>query len=208
MNPTSTIIFGLIFIAIGFLIGLLISNWRAKPAGEDSEGKSSPYVRRGGVYVWRDALSQRLMIQMDGNVYRNPGELNGEQRLRLAHLVGEANAWMPPKVSQPLAVGLDPSISGSVAQPLPDNIDKSKVDLPQQSIAAQIDEILQKKLVETPLAGRGIKLVELPGQGMVVMVGLEKYSDLTLVPDEEVRAMITEAVAEWEIRASRRGDKN
>jgi hypothetical protein len=76
--------------------------------------------------------------------------------------------------------------------------EKSKVDKAAESIAAQIDAILQARIENTSLAERGIKLQEIPGQGLVVMVGTEKYTDLTQVPDQQVRDAIAEAVAEWE----------
>jgi hypothetical protein len=197
MNPIYTLLFGLIFIAIGFLIGALVFGWRSRTLKETAEEKPGSFTRRGEARLWRDPLSQRLMIEMDGEVYKNPGEMGNELRLRLAHLVGEAGAWMPRKAS------LETQAARPVASPLLEvqlQPEKGKPvkEAATQSIAAQIDKILQGKLEGSPLAGRGIKLVELPEQGLVVMVGLEKYTDLTLVPDEDVRSVIGEAVAEWE----------
>jgi hypothetical protein len=65
------------------------------------------------------------------------------------------------------------------------------------SIAKQVNNILQKKLKDTPLESRGICLMELPGQEMVVMIGLDKYDSVGAVPDEEVRAVLQSAVNEW-----------
>jgi len=75
-------------------------------------------------------------------------------------------------------------------------------EAPPRSIAAQIDDILQEKLKDSPLAGRAIRLMELPNRGMVVMVGLNQYDGVEAVPDEEIRNLIRSAVAEWEERAS------
>jgi hypothetical protein len=52
------------------------------------------------------------------------------------------------------------------------------------------------------MAQRGVRLLELPNKGMVVMVGLEQYSGVDEVPDDEIRSMIKLAVAEWETRVS------
>jgi len=76
--------------------------------------------------------------------------------------------------------------------------DTGKLSPPPRSIAAQVDEILQEKLAESPLAGRGIRIMELPGRGMVVMVGLDRYEAVDEVPDAEIRAIIRAAVLEWE----------
>jgi hypothetical protein len=73
-----------------------------------------------------------------------------------------------------------------------------------KSLAEQVDEILQEKLLASPLREKKIRLVDLPGGGLVVMVGLEKYDGIDAVPDEQVRAVLREAVDEWGRRAVRR----
>jgi hypothetical protein len=71
-----------------------------------------------------------------------------------------------------------------------------------KSIAAQVDEILQEMLATSPLNSNAIRLLELPGKGLVVMVGLEQYEGVDAVPDVEIRNLIRSAVAEWERRVS------
>lgn len=75
--------------------------------------------------------------------------------------------------------------------------------LQPQSIAAQINEILREKLHGTPLMERGIALMETPDQGVVVMVGMEKYGGVDAVPDPEIRRVLKDAVAEWERRSAK-----
>jgi hypothetical protein len=77
---------------------------------------------------------------------------------------------------------------------------KQKVQEDPQSIAEQVDEILQAKLEAMKLDGKAVRLFDLPNQGMVIMVGLEKYRDLNDVPDDELRGLIRDSVAEWEKR--------
>jgi len=71
-----------------------------------------------------------------------------------------------------------------------------------KSIAVQVDEILQEKIEGTPLEEKGIRLLEFPGKGMVVMVGLDQYSGVNDVPDDEIRNAIKAAVGEWEKRVT------
>lgn len=71
-----------------------------------------------------------------------------------------------------------------------------------KSIAAQIDEILQEKLEISPLKDRGIRLMELPEKGLVVMVGTDEFDAVSDVPDPEVRDLLKECVTEWEKRSS------
>lgn len=66
------------------------------------------------------------------------------------------------------------------------------------SIAAQVDAILQEKLKGTELEKRGVRLMELPGKGMVVMIGLDQYDTVEDVPFPEIKALLKSAVAEWE----------
>ncbi len=78
-----------------------------------------------------------------------------------------------------------------------------KIKVETVSISAQVDEILQEKLEASALAGQGIRLMDLPNQGMVIMIGLEKYQDIDSVPDEDIRTLLREAAAEWEARVAR-----
>jgi hypothetical protein len=66
-----------------------------------------------------------------------------------------------------------------------------------QSIIALIDEILQQKLYSSPLAAKSISLEE-GGLGEVLIhVGAVRYSGLDSVPDPEIRAIIQEAIDEF-----------
>lgn len=79
--------------------------------------------------------------------------------------------------------------------------DVPKVNRPA-SMVAEIDEILQVNLAKRGMSKRAIRLMELPGKGMVVMIGLEQYEAVEDVPDPEVRALIRDSVSEWEQRSS------
>jgi hypothetical protein len=73
-----------------------------------------------------------------------------------------------------------------------------------KTLAEQVDEILQEKLAESPLRDKGIRLIDTLDRGLVVLVGLEKYDGVDAVPDEQVKAVLREAVDEWGKRASTR----
>lgn len=74
----------------------------------------------------------------------------------------------------------------------------SETQTPNLNVVAQINAILQEKLENTHLKQRGIRLVEQPDHSMVVMIGLDKYESVEDVPDEQVKAVIRQAVSEWE----------
>ena len=75
-----------------------------------------------------------------------------------------------------------------------------------KSVALQIDEILQARLVDFPLADRAVHLMELPGKGMVIMVGLTLYADVNEIPDSTIQALIKEAATEWINRTKKNGE--
>lgn len=66
------------------------------------------------------------------------------------------------------------------------------------SIVGQIDSVLQARLMNTPLEGRGISLHESPDGAVEVIVGLQKFPSIDDVPDAEIKAAIRAAIAEWE----------
>ncbi len=71
-----------------------------------------------------------------------------------------------------------------------------------KSIAVQVDEILQEKLADSPQITQAIRLLELPGKGVAVMVNNTQYEGVGEVPDPDVRQIIQASVAEWERRLS------
>ncbi len=99
-----------------------------------------------------------------------------------------------PGASQPSINPLKPFQEALWARKQPSGVSP----LPSASIAAQVDEILQEMLAGTVLEARGIRLMELPGEGMVVMVGMEKFAAVDEVPYDDVRRVLKVAVARWE----------
>jgi hypothetical protein len=77
-------------------------------------------------------------------------------------------------------------------------IPKKKVKEKPKSIVEQVDEILQKRLANSPFSDRLIRLVDAPGGGVEVVVDAQKYEGVGDVPDLEVRGFIQDCVKEWE----------
>jgi hypothetical protein len=76
--------------------------------------------------------------------------------------------------------------------------DSEKTVKQHLSIAGQINDVLQKMLVNSPLFGRGIQIMDDPREGVVVWIGAEKFLGIGEVTDPEVKAMIEKAVKAWE----------
>ncbi|MFZ5810152.1 MAG: hypothetical protein ACOY16_12790 [Chloroflexota bacterium] len=110
-----------------------------------------------------------------------------------------ATAELPPVIAFPEEPPKKKGIVDLLADALQGERQTSGVS--NKSIAFQVDEILQEKLQGTQLENRAIRVMELPGKGMVVMIGLQQYETVNDVPDPEIQAVLRSAVAEWESRS-------
>ncbi len=166
--------------------------------------------------------NNQLQLEVDGQGV-DAAQLAPEQRKRLIDLMVTMRPWIDasaPKPSappQPVPSRLIPPtpIAASISQPISTPIAPvpasmpvlNRVEVPTKkgeaaptTMVGQIDAILQTHLASLPLENRGIRLIESPEGGVVVMVGLTKYNGVGEVPDPQVQAMIRAAIAEWENR--------
>ena len=223
------ILIALVAIGIGFALGSLVTGSRGDraPAEKSKTSPVSNLVQVAGVMT--DRGGKAVFLQVEGKIIRSINDLSREQRTRLIPYFEVLTSWFSPPASKAAQVAAPlPSFEGGPEfnnlQPAPAAYDPSQLprpslnpvnilaraiqsdvnapQIPTKSIAAQIDEILQEKIEGTQLAQRGVRLVEFPNKGVVVMVGLDQYEGVDAVPDEEIRRMIKSAVAEWEKRVS------
>ena len=76
--------------------------------------------------------------------------------------------------------------------------EEGEPEIKMLSVVDEVNEILQKKLHGSPLAGKGIHLMENHNKEIRFWVGLNSYNDVEEIPDLEVRQIIDESVREWE----------
>jgi hypothetical protein len=228
MNDILSLLFiALICAAIGFVLGMLISGFRGGKPQEQPQKIVPAVSSRPFISFQLPGIGAGWRLEMDGKTFSTPGELDAAQRNHLMQGITELRNWVVVEQNpQPVTMQAttSPATSPPVRPSAPDNgveaekkrvnlnpinvfaraiqTEVGKVDHPDKSIAAQIDEILQEKLVDSPLAGRAIRLMELPGKGMVVMVGLDQYDGVSSVPDPEIRELLRSCVAEWERRVA------
>jgi hypothetical protein len=182
MNASLLIIVGLIGIAIGFALGLAVASLR--PTSGAETGPSVPTVEARLNVSPAPAPPKSVTVE-NPTPLPDPVGGTGPAELPVAAPASQRSPVNPVSV-------LARALQSDVRTPAP----------APKSIAAQIDEILQEMLENSPLESRAIRLLELPTKGMVVMVGLDQYEGVEAVPDEEIKAMIRSAVAEWERRIS------
>jgi hypothetical protein len=162
----------------------------------------------------------RYTLEMDGALM--PGELSQDRRKRLIELITVFRLWLEagqsaPPVSKPATPTqtLSPQqgrttpdsaaqvpasrVAQPSTQPLsPVKKPEAEKNMASLSIVQQIDSVLQARLIDTPMAKRGIRLQESIQGGVEVYVGLNKFHAVDDVPDEEIKAVIRGAIAEWE----------
>lgn len=197
---------------------------QAPAAAEEQEPDSSltPAPPPGMVEVarfWRDEDSRKPALEMDGVLFHTSDQMSPVQLDKLEAAIKELSAWSgKPLHSERPTIETGAFLTGEIVEGpsfkpprigpldiLKNTLDadvRSALKAAPKSLAAQVDEILQAKLVDSSLADRGIRIMDTPSSDLVVMVGLDKYDGVEAIPDAEIQAMIREAVAEWGRRAT------
>jgi len=162
-------------------------------------------------------------LELDGTRIE-PDGLTAEQRTRLINIVVQIRPWIegktlasaapvvaPPELdlSTPALPSAPIGIQPLVPKParvdmirgfrtMLENDVKSPTPTKIPSIIGMIDDVLQKKLEGSPLAAKKIRLEEGSVGEVVVFVGATRYSGIDAVPDEVIKSVIREAIAEWD----------
>jgi hypothetical protein len=152
-------------------------------------------------------------LEVDGKLL-NMNQVSADQKKRLIELLSLIRPWVEsgkplPPVStsaapvraQPGPAPAQPAVSSSAPSPVqspPAAMPVEEKNIRSLSIVAQIDTVLQARLMKSPLAGKGIRLTESSIGGVEVYVGLQKYPSVDDVPEEEIKTAIRAAIAEWE----------
>ena len=160
-------------------------------------------------------------LDLDG-MRVNPAALSPEQRKRLIEMLNVMRPWlenkpvaMPapaaPTPPPPLPVQAPVNYTPLSSQPVPPTPPSASASKPAPapkkeeptgtaptSMVGQINAILQTRIANSRLADVGVTMIESPGGGVYVYIGLEKYEGIDAIPDEEVKTTIRAAIAEWE----------
>lgn len=214
---------GLACLVAGYLLGR--ANAAEQPEQKTERGKLEKPPRQDMVEagrIWRNIRSGDFYPELDGKVFRSPSEMTENQQARFTRLLEVLKSWGEPPTEKPAisspplqedvegianletqTVSGEKRISYNPIKVFTDVVGTDANNKPQsthKSIVAQVDEILQEKLEDTPLSSRGILMRDSLDGGLLVQVGLEQYSSINDVPDPEIRQLLKESVEEWERR--------
>jgi hypothetical protein len=140
---------------------------------------------RPTVTVDRHPDTHRLMIKVDERVYYSMESLQeSDDWPTVTDLFSDLLAWMI-KADRDEQVEEEGESDETISQPA--------------SMVQQINMILGEKLSDRESGPRAVRLMEGVGGSIRVYIGVDSYS-IEEVPDEEVKALIRQAVAEWEER--------
>lgn len=214
---TVLLIFIAIFsLAIGFFLGLFLISVDApflkklsqkeepEETDENGEPQLTPTAEEKGAIVNKPSPNSELMLKVwkeEGKapVYEVDGNYLEKEALPKEILnVITVHQELPQEPTPVLA----PVPTPSEEEPTPDVIqeteDSDDGEIKMLSVIEEVNEILQRKLHGSSLAGKGIHLMENHNKEIRFWVGLESYDDVEDIPDPEIRKLIDEAVKEWE----------
>lgn len=162
-----------------------------------------------------------MSLELDG-VRVNTMSMSPEQRKRLIEMLNVMRPWLehkpahipthatPPPPSKPVSAANTRQgvpVNTAAPAPLPIRAQPAPAAAPRKeeppaaaptSMVGQINAILQTRIVNTKFASLGVTMIESPSGGVYVYVGLNKFEGIDAVPDEEIKAVIRAAIAEWE----------
>lgn len=160
-----------------------------RPAASEAALPSLPPAAPPGSFVsivelMRDSRTGALIVRHAGREYRSAEELRA------------AAAW---KQFESAAVDLQRWLAEAAEADRRRDSRRPQGLPPPRTMIDQINEILTRKLDAAGAEAPAVRLMDAGGGAVHVYIGLQRY-EMDTVPDEEVRRLIREAVAEWEAR--------
>ncbi|MBN1667871.1 MAG: hypothetical protein JW862_12315 [Anaerolineales bacterium] len=215
---TTIILIGVVGLLLGFVMGLLAGGGSSKETSSPEKDVDENWMEVAR--FWWDRRDSSLVLRAGERTYLQGAQVKPAESKRLQRMLSELYKWLTGEEMPAPDAGLErlSSLGGEAAAaeqrrrnllltPVDTFVRALDADVPKnptrgQSIAAQIDAVLQEKLAASALKDKAIRLMEFPNKGMVVLIGLDQYEGIEAVPDENIRTLLRVAVAEWEARVA------
>ena len=218
---TSQIVFGFLFVIIGFIGGLLVmAAWHARNTGAvppTAEPEPDPNLEEQ-VQIFRSKKDNQLVFKLGERTVTARETADPAIKKYLTSLLVDVSSMLG--IDRNIAASPNP-LTEKESQPkdfLPET-DKDmsplqKISLPfttrkqesvevksdprSMSIVHQIDAILQEMLQDTDLKNKAIRLDENSAHEVIVWIGVTRYEGIDSIPDPEIKSLIKRAVDRWE----------
>lgn len=215
MNTATALFLFLIFFVAGYAFREYFGGSRKDKSKSDTSGDTI-------LRFWLDEKKVQH-VELEGEEI-SITDSTPEQRKRLADLLIILLKWAGIEKPQPAAAPVKPATTADVASttreapaPAPAVADeKPRIDLAKgaqmffsdnisrkmepkpKSIVGMIDDVLQKKLEDSPLKSKKIHLEDGPHGEVIVVVDSDRYEGVDSVPDPQIQTIIRESIAEWD----------
>lgn len=212
---TALLIFIVVFaLAIGFFLGLFLISLDAPflkklfpkeepdQSASQADGEPAAPAGKGLPEVKKPSPDSKLVLKVwkeEGKapVYEASGAYLAKEALpkEILNMI-TIHEQLPKESAAAPAPVLEESIPKAAQEKEADDDDDGEITM--LSVVEEVNELLQRKLHGTPMAGKGIHLMENHNKEIRFWVGLESYNDVAEIPDPEIRKLIDDAVREWE----------
>ena len=216
---TALLVFIVIFaLAIGFFLGLFLLSMNSpllnklfqkdEPGSEEMLPGSAEETLAGTIesapQIKKPTPNSRLVMQVWKEEGKPPVyDINGtyvdkdklpQEVLNFITVQQEVSSTPEPRAPiQPQS-----SVEDALIPPELEGEEEVEPEIKMLSVVDEVNNILQKKLHGSSLAGKGIHLMENHNKEIRFWVGLNSYNDVEEIPDIEVRQIIDMSVREWE----------
>ena len=148
--------------------------------------------------VLRNPADSVLSVQIGGQQYRRLSDMPQDQREYFLANVAALDSFIQQAEASTAAPQPQPTPKQTKKKP-PEDTEGDEDDAAPETIAQQINTLLQERLTVTPtLASRSISITDAEDGGVLIHVDDETFDGLGEVTDPSIRVLLQRVIQDWE----------